>query len=82
VYCLFSRKTKYFCEFWPVTEDASTAGRNEESSLRAILLQVLQRVAACCSVMQCVVVCCSVLQCVAECFSVLQCCGVLRYVAA
>jgi len=50
--------------------------------------QVLQRVAACCSLLQCIAVCCSVprydavcgsvLQCVAVCCSVLQCVAVCQ----
>ena len=39
---------------------------------RLVVMCVLPRVAASCSVLQCVAVCCSVWQCVAACCSVLQ----------
>ena len=44
--------------------------------LQCMLIQILPRVAVCCSVLQCVAVCCSVLQYVAVLCSVLQCVAV------
>jgi len=37
------------------------------------MMNVIQKVAVCCSMLQCAAVCCSVLQCDAVCCSVLQC---------